>query len=239
MDTGFSMKEIKIAVKYALYTAFCLVNILSNIYAQADMNPHEALRCSRSIQHYEQQYNIPKGLLHSIALIESGLWNQKLKQKHPWPWAVSVQGQAHYFQSKSAAVSFVKEKQRNGIKNIDIGCAQLSLLHHGHNFLSLDVAFEPEYNIKYAAEFLQAKHNESKNWIMAVGWYHSKTPDHYIPYIHKVHKTWHELGNKRYYNPAPAQQLLQPAETIARKATQPSARKRSMRKENSLIFIKN
>ncbi|MBX9732700.1 MAG: transglycosylase SLT domain-containing protein [Chitinophagaceae bacterium] len=236
------MEKIKITLKTILYTAFCIINILSKTNAFANMDHHEAQKCVRSIQYYEQQYNIPKGLLHSIALIESGRWNEKLKQTQPWPWAVNVQGEAHYFQNKSSAISFVKSKQRAGIKNIDIGCTQISLLHHGHKFPDLDTAFEPVHNTRYAAEFLQAKHNESKNWIMAIGWYHSKTPDNYIPYIHKVHKKWHGLNGRQYSNHNFAPHALQPTPVIPvtkPKASQPSAYKRSMRKDNSFVFIKN
>ena len=108
-------------------------------------------------------------MLHSISIVESGRLDEVEKKIYPWPWAVNVEGAPYYFNDEQSAIHFVRTKLAAGVKSIDVGCNQISLLHHGKNFPSLNHAFNPYHNSRYAAEFLQSNYNESKNWFTAVG----------------------------------------------------------------------
>jgi len=193
----------------------------------------------QAISYYESQYNIPRGILHSIAMIESGRWDEKDKRVYPWPWAVNVKGEPHYFSNQTSAINFVKMKLRSGVKNIDVGCNQISLLHHGHKFPTLEHAFDPHTNSRYAAEFLQTNYNESRNWLTAIGWYHSKTLHLATPYIHKVHKTWRNLEGRNRGHASPSTPLKLAAAKPNKKHHPTSATKRNQRRQTSVIFIKH
>ena len=73
----------------------------------------------------------------------------------------------------SEAVEAVKELQRRGTRNIDVGCMQINLLYHSDAFDSIESAFEPSINVAYGAKYLSALHNETGSWFTAVRRYHS------------------------------------------------------------------
>jgi hypothetical protein len=86
--------------------------------------------------------------------------------------------------------AFVLGLQKKGIKSIDVGCMQVNLYHHAAAFKSLDEAFDPETNVAYAAKFLKGLFNETKNWMIAAGYYHSQTPYYSNQYRTKVLEQW-------------------------------------------------
>ena len=93
----------------------------------------------------ETEENIPRDLLKAISIQES---------YKPWEWTISVNGKGHLFKTKDDAVKYTKailEKE----KNVDIGCMQINMIHHKGAFNSLEDAFNPENNIRYAAKFLK------------------------------------------------------------------------------------
>lgn len=49
-------------------------------------------------------------------------------------------------------------------------------MFHPHAFASLEEAFEPRANANYAARFLNGLYAEGKDWLRAIGAYHSATP---------------------------------------------------------------
>lgn len=220
------------------YKAIALIILicLPEICLASEYN-YESHKCIDAISYYESKYNIPKDLLHSIAIVESGRWDVAAKRISPWPWAVNVQGEAHYFPTKAMAVNFVKMKMNLGITNIDVGCNQISMLHHSHKFPSLDHAFDPYNNSRYAAEFLQSNYNESKNWIIATGSYHSKTKELANPYIHKVHKTWRHL-KERSQSPINPTSTTVPAHDISKKKSNKIKSTHKRRQQPSVIFVK-
>lgn len=231
------MYQYIISLQKKSYKAIALCLILLFMPNLGFCTDGESLKCLDAIGYYEGKYNIPRGLLHSIAMVESGRWSAADKRVHPWPWAVNTQGQAHYFPNQQAAIHFVKTKLSAGVKNIDVGCNQVSLLHHGHRFPTLEHAFDPHNNSRYAAEFLQANYNESKNWITAVGWYHSKTQNLATPYIHKVHKTWRGLRENSYTNnnhalSSPTKQKKPKGHTNIRPTSS------AKRRQQSVVFVK-
>lgn len=151
-------------------------------------SPKDAMQCVSAIAYHEKKYKIPRNILHAISLVESGLWNESLKKTMPWPWTANVQGTPYYFQSKSEAIMFVSQKLKEGIKNIDIGCNQINLQHHGHHFNSMAEVFNPHTNAEYAAKFLSQNYQQTNNWENAIGMYHSKTKELASIYLQKINK---------------------------------------------------
>ena len=68
----------------------------------------------------------------------------------------------------SEAVEAVKELQRRGTRNINVGCMQINILYHSDAFDSIESAFEPSINVAYGATILSALHNETGSWFTAV-----------------------------------------------------------------------
>ena len=80
----------------------------------------------------------------------------------------------------------------HGVRNIDVGCFQISLLHHPQAFASLDEAFDPISNARYAARFLRTLYRQTGNWQDAVALYHSASADRGPRYRDRVLAEWRE-----------------------------------------------
>ena len=138
----------------------------------------------------EREHRIPKHLLAAISLAESGRWDAARGESFAWPWTVTSGGGSRYFETKEAALEHVRALVDAGVRNIDVGCMQVNLLHHPDAFQSLDQAFDPVANAAYAAAFLAELHRETRSWSRAVAFYHSRTRAFYQPYRNKVYKLW-------------------------------------------------
>ena len=126
----------------------------------------------------------------AISLAESGRWDAVRRESLAWPWTVTAGGDSRYFETKVAALEHVRALAESGVRNIDVGCMQINLMHHPDAFQSLDHAFEPAANAAYAAGFLVELHDETRSWSRAISFYHSRTPTFYRPYRAKVYKPW-------------------------------------------------
>lgn len=149
--------------------------------------------CTRQVSRQERRYGIPFHLLGAIANSESGRWHQGLSMAVPWPWTANVEGASYFFHTKAEAVSAVQKFQAQGKRSIDVGCMQVNLMHHPEAFSSLSQAFDPGYNVDYAARFLRGHYDETHSWRAAVGRYHSRTPYYAESYIGRVYNAWHQL----------------------------------------------
>jgi len=152
--------------------------------------------CLGPIYAAERDKGIPAHLLRSIALAESGRWDESSSRTVAWPWTINAAGVGHFFPSKQAAIAFVHKLRAKGVKSMDIGCMQVNLMWHPGAFSSLEEAFEPEKNVAYAASHLFDLKNERKTWTEAVGYYHSATPEHNQRYRAKVLKLWADVQRK-------------------------------------------
>ncbi len=135
----------------------------------------------------------PVGLLPALALVESGRADANAKLR-PWPWTIDVDGRGYFFPTKGQAVSAVRALQAGGVRSIDVGCLQVNLLHHPDAFASLDRAFDPAANTRYAARFLLALHARDSDWAHAIAAYHSETPKLGAAYRARVLAIWHPEG---------------------------------------------
>ncbi|MEK6733930.1 MAG: lytic transglycosylase domain-containing protein, partial [Pseudomonadota bacterium] len=95
---------------------------------------HNSNYCNNYFDHFEAKYQIPKHLLRSISIRETGRWFSKAKIYIPWPWSINQGGKSYYFSTKKEAVEKVRQMLKMGYTNIDIGCMQINLHHHQNAF---------------------------------------------------------------------------------------------------------
>lgn len=145
--------------------------------------------CVGAIAAVERTAPVPPGLLHAIALVESG---RRVADGGfvPWPWTINSPAGAFYLASPAEAVAKVEALRSQGIRNIDVGCMQVNLFHHPDAFPSLAAAFDPAQNVAYAARFLAALQGTAPSLFDAVGRYHSHTPARARPYAERVFARW-------------------------------------------------
>ncbi|TGW14950.1 lytic transglycosylase domain-containing protein [bacterium NHP-B] len=156
------------------------------------LDPCVGEMCVLFIEQEEKRQGIPDKLLVAMAHVESGIF--VAAKRYPWPWSVNVAGKSYSFSTRRAAVHFVRQKQKQGLRNIDVGCMQINLYHHGHVFRSLEEAFDPRINIRYGGTLLKKLYGRSGSWDQAVAFYHSKTPHYYRPYQQKVFRHWYRFS---------------------------------------------
>jgi len=152
--------------------------------------------CRAAIQAVEREAGLPAHLLMAIARVESNRRDPETGAFHPWPWTINAEGRGQYFPTRAAAIAEVQALQARGVRSIDVGCLQINLRHHPEAFASLDAAFDPLTNARYAARFLKELNATRNDWSRAAGAYHSQTPDFAEPYRTRVMAAWaSEQGN--------------------------------------------
>ncbi|NKE43321.1 lytic transglycosylase domain-containing protein [Roseomonas frigidaquae] len=133
--------------------------------------------CRAAISTAEAEYGVPGRLLLGIGRVESGRRDPETGAWGPWPWTINAEGRGTYYPSRDAAIAAVRALQAEGVRSIDIGCMQINLRFHPDAFASLEEAFDPLANARYAARFLNTLQSRAGDWMVAAGHYHSHTPD--------------------------------------------------------------
>ncbi len=146
--------------------------------------------CTQAINSIEQQMNLPRHLLLAIGRVESGRRDPATGRVEPWPWAMDAAGAGRLFDAKQDVVSAVAALSADGVRSIDVGCMQVNLAWHPKAFASLDEAFDPYANARYAGLFLRALYHQTGTWTAAVAAYHSRTPAFGASYSDRVMATW-------------------------------------------------
>ena len=152
-------------------------------------------RCENIINKIESLTDIPKGLLLGIGKTEAGRVSAK-KELIVWPWTVNHAGKSLFFDNKKQMSNYVLKHLLKGDKNLDVGCMQVNLKWHKHNFKKVSDMFSIEPNISYAASFLLQLKNTHNTWDEAIKHYHSSDPIKNIPYLKKVSYFWKKRDNK-------------------------------------------
>ncbi|MBP7189663.1 MAG: transglycosylase SLT domain-containing protein [Rickettsiaceae bacterium] len=132
------------------------------------------------IERAESKHEIPKGLLASIAQIESN--------NHPF--AINSGGKAYFANDIESAKSYIASKLAVGITNIDIGIMQINWRYHEKEFSGISHMLSPAANIDYAGKLLALLKNQHGDWHTAVRYYHSSNPKYYRVYSRKVVMNW-------------------------------------------------
>jgi hypothetical protein len=142
--------------------------------------------CETAIAAAEKAPRLPDKLMPAISRVESGRLDPVTRRVRPWPWTINVEGTGFFFDAKDQAVAAVRALQARGVRSIDVGCMQVNLMHHPTAFASLDDAFEPVMNARYAARFLLALHRQTGDWSLAAANYHSANADRGEDYQRRV-----------------------------------------------------
>jgi hypothetical protein len=146
--------------------------------------------CRPSISAAERSLNVPDRLMQAVAIMESGRRDPSSGSIAAWPWTINVEGVGELFETKAQAIAAVNAHRARGAQSIDVGCMQINLKHHPSAFASLEEAFDPDANARYAAHFLQQLLAQTGSWPLAVAGYHSLTPDIGGDYAKKVLAIW-------------------------------------------------
>lgn len=152
--------------------------------------------CRQAILLAEREHRLPAALLHAIARVESGRTDPRTGAAVTWPWTINAQGQGRFYETKEAAIAAVRGLQARGVTVIDVGCLQVNLHHHPRAFASLEEAFDPVANARYAGLFLTRLHQNAKNWERAAAHYHSHTPELAEAYRLKVLAAWPGMAHR-------------------------------------------
>ena len=148
--------------------------------------PSADASCHPAIEAAERALRIPDHLLVAMGHVESGRRDPETRTWISWPWTVNVEGQGTFYETKKAAIAAVRQLQARGVRSIDVGCMQVNLMHHPAAFATLDTAFDPQANARYASQFLRALFQQSGDWAKAAAFYHSQTPTLAIDYARRV-----------------------------------------------------
>jgi hypothetical protein len=147
--------------------------------------------CQQQINQIEKEKGIPCGLLEAIAHIES-----KLN-----PLIVNAGGKAHFFHSIESAANFIREKQKQGYRNISVGPMQLHVPSHRHRFKSLEDMLDPKQNINYAASLFKRLERQYGSAEAAVRHYHSDNPAANGRYKDRVFGAWAKIKHRHPLTP--------------------------------------
>lgn len=146
--------------------------------------------CTQAAFVAELESGVPLGLLLAIGRIESGRPDPLHGHVAPWPWTTNVAGVGRFFENKLDAIAYLRDQQRQGVQSMDVGCFQVNLMYHPDAFATLEDAFDPLTNARYAAAFLTQLKARAGSWEAAVGLYHSATPSEGGWYRDRVLATW-------------------------------------------------
>ena len=133
--------------------------------------------CRAATAAVEREAGLPPRLLVAMARVESGRRDPDSGRFHPWPWTINAEGRGSFFPTKAAAVAAVQALQAQGVRSIDVGCMQINLRHHPNAFATLEEAFDPTANARYAARFLKDLQATRGDWMRSASHYHSQTPE--------------------------------------------------------------
>ena len=169
-----------------LAVSICLASLSAHAQSAGNGNWRAGDLCQQAISGVLPGAHPPLSLISAIGRVESGRVDAHDGNLKAWPWSVNAEGRGYVFQTKSEAVAAVLAMQAHNIASIDVGCMQVNLMYHPTAFASLDDAFDPTVNVRYAVKFLNQLYSETKDWNLAAAYYHSKTPDLALSYQQKV-----------------------------------------------------
>ena len=156
------------------------VIVSSNCALAEEMCQYTHNRIKTLINEAEEQHKIPSGLLSALVQVESNYI----------PCALNFAGKGHYPKNTDTAKELIDGNIAQGIRNIDIGLAQLNYHWHGSKFSTASEMLNPQKNIDYAAKLLVALYQKHGNWQGAVRSYHSSHAKHNRVYSRKVVMHW-------------------------------------------------
>ncbi len=192
---------LSFVLRLTLACASCVVTapaIAGEKSPEPSIPPGDVMACADAARAAERARKFPLAVLRAVALAESGRWQGEQRATIAWPWTVTAGGDGRYFATKSDAITHVRALRRDGVRNIDVGCMQINLMHHPRAFEGLEEAFDPSRNAAYAADFLARLYDRSRSWSRAVAFYHSGSPSKGGAYWRRVEKLWNEERSRLF-----------------------------------------
>ncbi len=177
--------------------------------------PSPSQLCRLAIASAERSSGVPDRLMRAIGIVESGR-RDDAGAMGAWPWTINAEGVGYYYATKAEAIASVNAFRARGVRSIDVGCMQVNLFHHGDAFNSLEEAFDPGANARYAARFLLKLFAQTGSWPGATAGYHSLTPEVGEPYARKVLALWQAPDASPQPGSAPAPFAVQAGSYLAR-----------------------
>ncbi|HBX71741.1 MAG TPA: lytic transglycosylase [Halieaceae bacterium] len=124
-------------------------------------------------QQIASEYGLPPGLLYAVALTESGQSSLSDGQFRPWPWALNIDGEGHYFPSRQRAWLALETVLTETKTSVDIGLMQISWRYHRSVLGSSWQALDPYHNLRVGAHILAQCYQQRLEWWSAAGCYHA------------------------------------------------------------------
>jgi hypothetical protein len=168
--------------KSHLFTAAAAATMWFIPLSTAQSGTSQAASCTEHVLEAEQELSIPRGLLLSIALVESG------QDGSPQPFAMNLDGKTVYSDSASEAKAHLLDKQGRVRQNATVGCMQLSVQHHRANFRPVERILDPSANVWYAARYLKRLRADSGSWSVAVARYNGGSRSQQREYTCKIYQ---------------------------------------------------
>ncbi|MAT91222.1 MAG: lytic transglycosylase [Halioglobus sp.] len=139
------------------------------------------------------EYGLPPALLYSVALTESGQSSLSEGQFRPWPWALNIDGEGHYFSSRQLAWHALQAALTEA-SSVDVGLMQISWRYHRASLGSSWQALDPYHNLRVAAAILRDCFVGHTHWIQSAGCYHAPNdPARADRYGQRVKAHWMRL----------------------------------------------
>ena len=167
--------------------------------------------CEQAALEAEKAFDLPAGLLLAIGRVESGRYDAAIGRVVAWPWTIDVGGDGRLFDTAMEAVRTTQWLRDRGTRNIDVGCFQVSLMYHPEAFATIEEAFDPTANGRYAGRLLASLKARLGTWPDAVAAYHSADPARGVPYREKVYASWQGTAIPAAEGPAAAPAPAVPA----------------------------
>ncbi|HYM31319.1 MAG TPA: transglycosylase SLT domain-containing protein [Candidatus Cybelea sp.] len=127
--------------------------------------PVRAEECTEQAVAVERERNVPAGLLHAVALVESG-HNGK-----PHAYALRIARRAYYPPDRDAALKQLRNGKSGFVRQANVGCMQISLADYGWAFRPSDAILDPAANVRFAAEYLVDWKDQYGSWTAALSRY--------------------------------------------------------------------
>lgn len=156
--------------------AFAQIAGIVPIWAASDAAMDQAVVCDQAAILAAARTGVPISVLKAIALTETGRTREGIAR--PWPWTVNMEGKGVWFDDRASALAYATAHHDLGARSFDVGCFQINYKWHHEAFATIDDMFDPAANALYAAGFLHDLFEETGDWELAAGAYHSRTPEH-------------------------------------------------------------
>ncbi len=118
------------------------------------------------------EFGIPPQILYAVAKTESGS-RLTTGAVRPWPWTLNVEGRGERYRTRTDALRALKAHLAAGRRSVDIGLMQVNWRWHARRLRNPEIALDPIFNLRTGARILAERYRESRNWLVAIGRYHS------------------------------------------------------------------